>query len=188
MRIGPIYRKDKLNRTVTLRSAETEDAEALLRYIKITAGETPFLIREPDEVTLTLEQEQAFIRNKLESPRELLLIAEINGEHIGNCSVGSMGIYRRYAHRCDIAVALYRKYCNAGIGGLMLETALETAAEMGYEQAELEVVSSNRQAISLYRRFGFPKYGIFPGNMKYADGTYEDADWMMLELKKKDCE
>ena len=21
--------------------------------------------------------------------------------------------------------------------------------------------------------------------MKYADGTYEDADWMMLELKKK---
>ena len=100
VRIGPIYRKDKLNRTVTLRSAETEDAEALLRYIKITAGETPFLIREPDEVTLTLEQEQAFIRNKLESPGELLLIAEINGEHIGNCSVGSMGIYRRYAHRC----------------------------------------------------------------------------------------
>ena len=100
MRIGPIYRKDKLNRTVTLRSAETEDAEALLRYIKITAGETPFLIREPDEVTLTLEQEQAFIRNKLESPGELLLIAEINGEHIGNCSVGSMGIYRCYAHRC----------------------------------------------------------------------------------------
>lgn len=68
------------------------------------------------------------------------------------------------------------------------ETALETATEMGYEQAELEVVSSNRQAISLYRRFGFQKYGTFPGNMKYADGTYEDADWMMLELKKKDCE
>lgn len=38
------------------------------------------------------------------------------------------------------------------------------------------------------RRFGFQKYGTFPENMKYADGTYEDADWMMLELKKKNCE
>ncbi|GEM_PF-6822148 len=38
------------------------------------------------------------------------------------------------------------------------------------------------------RRFGFQKYGTFPGNMKYADGTYEDTDWMMLELKKKNCE
>jgi len=151
----------------------------LLRYMKVIAEETPFLIREPDEVKLTLEQEKSFIQSRAEDPRELLLIAEINGEHVGNCSVMSMGSYRRYAHRCEIAVALYQKYCNSGIGTMLLESALAVAKELGYEQAELEVISDNEQAVSLYEKLGFKKYGTFPKNMKYSDGTYADAYWMM---------
>ena len=53
---------------------------------------------------------------------------------------------------------------------------------MGYEQAELEVVSSNKNAIALYQKLGFQKYGTFPNNMRYSDGVYEDADWMMKKL------
>ncbi len=140
----------------------------MLRYMKVIAEETPFLIREPDEVKLTLEQEKSLIQSRAEDPRELLLIAEINGEHVGNCSVMSMGSYRRYAHRCEIAVALYQKYCNSGIGTMLLESALAVAKELGYEQA-----------VSLYEKLGFKKYGTFPKNMKYSDGTYADAYWMM---------
>ena len=140
----------------------------MLRYMKVIAEETPFLIREPDEVKLTLEQEKSLIQCRAEDPRELLLIAEINGEHVGNCSVMSMGSYRRYAHRCEIAVALYQKYCNSGIGTMLLESALAVAKELGYEQA-----------VSLYEKLGFKKYGTFPKNMKYSDGTYADAYWMM---------
>ncbi len=29
----------------------------------------------------------------------------------------------------------------------------------------------------------FEKYGTFPDNMKYADGSYMDAYWMMKKLK-----
>ena len=29
---------------------------------------------------------------------------------------------------------------------------------------------------------GFIKYGTFPSNMKYSDGTYASADWMMKKL------
>ena len=88
-----------------------DSAEALLRYLKVTSGETPFLIREPDEIKLTLEQEEAFIRSKMEEPGELLLIGEIDGKQVGNCSVMSMGSFKRYAHRCEIAIALYQEYC-----------------------------------------------------------------------------
>ena len=56
MKFEPVQKKDKLNRIVILRSADAEDGEALLRYMKVIAEETPFLIREPDEVKLTLEQ------------------------------------------------------------------------------------------------------------------------------------
>lgn len=174
--------KDKKGRDVLLRSAEEKDAEALIDYMKITAAETPFLLREPDEISLTIEQEQAFIKAKKNSENELLLIAEIGGRHIGNASLMSAGGFKRYRHRCEIAIALYQEYCGLGIGKAMLEMVLDIAKKSGYEQAELEVIANNKPAIALYEKLGFQKYGTFPDNMKYADGSYVDAYWMMKKL------
>jgi len=180
--MNAIIIKDKNGREITLRSAEEKDAESLIAYLKITSAETPFLIREPEEITLSIEQEQAFIRAKKNSENELLLIAETEGRHIGNCSLMSMGGYRRYSHRCDIAIALYQEYCGLGIGKAMLETVLELAEKAGYEQAELEVIADNKSAIALYEKLGFKIYGTFPDNMKYKDSSYADAYWMMKKL------
>lgn len=174
--------KDKKGRDVLLRSAEEKDAEALIDYMKITAVETPFLLREPDEISLTIEQEQAFIKAKKDSENELLLIAETGGRHIGNASLMSAGGFKRYRHRCEIAIALYQEYCGLGIGKAMLEMVLDIAKKAGYEQAELEVIANNKPAIALYEKLGFQKYGTFPDNMKYADGSYVDAYWMMKKL------
>lgn len=170
------------HRKIIFRSAREEDAETLIAYLKIISGETPFLIREPEEVTISLEQEQNFIREKEQAERELLLLAFENGNHIGNCSVSSIGNCSRYAHRCEIAIALYQKYCGCGIGRKLMEAALLKAEQAGYEQAELEAAVSNQGAIHLYESMGFQNYGRFPDNMKYKDGTYEDACWMMKKL------
>ena len=182
MRFGPIEVKDKLGRIIILRNAEVSDSENLIQYMKTTKAETPFLIREPNEFCLTLEQEAAFINRCINNERELMLIATINGEHIGNCSLMSVGTYRRYHHRCEVAIALYQKYCGIGIGKAMLETVLSVAKEFGYEQAELEVIRDNDNPIKLYETLGFNEYGTFPDNMKYVDGTYADAVWMMKKL------
>ena len=174
--------KDKLGRDIVLRNAEQSDAEDLIKYMKITAGETPFLLREPEEFSLSLEQEQKFIQERMNSPRELLLVATIDGQHIGSCSLMSVGAYRRCAHRCEIAIALYKKYCGTGIGRIMLKAALSAAKNAGYEQAELEVACGNTGAIGLYKSLGFKSFGTLPNNMKYADGQYADAQWMMKTL------
>ena len=50
------------------------------------------------------------------------------------------------------------------------------------EQLELEVVTENRRAISLYQKMGFRICGTLPDNMKYKDGTYADVYWMMRKL------
>ena len=94
----------------------------------------------------------------------------------------SIGPFKRYAHRCGIAIALYQEYCGCGIGKIMMQTVLDVAKKSGYEQAELEVISDNKGAIALYRNLGFEKYGSFPNNMRYSDGTYANADWMMKTL------
>ena len=116
MKFKPMKVRDKLGREIILRNAEVSDSAALIEYLKITTGETPYLIREPEEVTITLEQEEKFIESKLNDKKELMLIATIDGKHIGNCSLMSIAPYKRYAHRCEIAIALYQEYCGCGIG------------------------------------------------------------------------
>lgn len=65
----PIEATDRLGRTLILRNAEPEDATMLLEYLRKTSAETPFLLREPDEVKLTLEQEIKFIQRQKEAER-----------------------------------------------------------------------------------------------------------------------
>lgn len=170
------------NKKYILRSARAEDAPQLIAYLKQTAAESPYLLREPEEVTLTQEREQNFIRAKEQDERELMLLCFDADRHVGNCSVMAVSGLIRQAHRCGVAIALYREYCGRGIGRKMMEAALDRAKQMGYEQAELEVASSNQSAIRLYEKLGFKRYGVFPHNMKYKDGSYADCIWMMKEL------
>lgn len=182
MLFEPLKVMDKTGHEVILRNAEIGDAENLITYLKITASETPYLMREPDEVDLSVEQEQGFIQRMIDSDRELMLVAIIDGKHIGNCSLMGIGDYKRYRHRCDIAIALYQEYCGRGIGKMMLEVVLGIAKKLGYEQAELEVIADNKNAVTLYEKLGFEKYGHFPDNVKYENGRYADAYWMMKKL------
>lgn len=169
-------------RSCILRSAAVTDANDLIRYLKVTAGETPFLIREPDEISLTPEQEEHFIEGIVKEPRELMLIGTVAGEHVGNCSLMSLGNYERYAHRCSVAIALYQKYCGLGIGREMLKTVLTVAKQCGYEQAELEVVSTNTPAIRLYESLEFEIWGTQPHSVRYRDGSYADDHFMVKRL------
>ena len=182
MEFGEISIKDKLGRTVILRNARPEDSAALLEYLRTTSAETPYLIREPEEITITEQKEKQFIQAKIDAERELMLVAFIDGKHIGNCSLMSIAPYKRYCHRCDVAIALYKEYCGCGIGKAMLQTVLDVAKSIGYEQAELEVMAENKDAIAMYEKLEFEKFGTFPDNMKYADGSYMDAYWMMKKL------
>ena len=174
MRIEPIEIFDKQGRRVILRSACEDDAKDLIEYLKKTAKETPYLLREEDE--------KGFINMRLEMDKALMLVAYVDGKHVGNCSFSPVGPFRRFAHRCGMSIALYQEYWGCGIGSIMLETALRYAKEVGYEQVELEVVSSNTKAIKLYEKYGFKKYGTKPDNMKYSDGSYASMDWMMVKL------
>ena len=165
-----------------LRSPREEDAQALLDYLKTTYGETPYLLREPDEVISGIEQERAFIRASNEEPRSVMLLAEVEGQLAGLCSLRPVANVRRCRHRCDVAIALYRTFCGMGLGRRMLEELLCAAKELGYEQAELEVMEGNEAAIALYTKLGFEACGKRPNATKYADGSYTDEFLMVKRL------
>ena len=80
-------------REVLFRNATEEDAQILLDYLKVTCGETRYLVKEPHEITMTLEQEKEFINNSNDSDNSILLLGFLDGRHVGNCSL--MGHFLR---------------------------------------------------------------------------------------------
>ena len=79
---------------------------------------------------------------------------------------------------------MYKEYWGLGIGSALIELMSEKAVENGYEQMELEVVSSNERAIGLYKKMGFVKTGEIPDAMKFKDGTYYGLDIMVKNLRR----
>lgn len=186
MFVEPITRS--LNgHTLTLRCAEEEDAEKLLCYLKTTCGETPWLARGPEEVTMTVEEEKAFIRGQNESPVNLMLLAFVDGEHAGNASLMGFSM-ARYRHRAQLGVALYQKFTGRGVGTALLKELIAIARQKGLEQLELEVAAHNTGAVALYRKLGFEVCGTLPRNMKYPDGSYEDVLFMAKLLGEESAE
>lgn len=170
------------DKKILLRSANIEDAELLVDYLKTVCGETRFLLYDPDEIKYTAESEEEFINEKNTSEDSMLILAFVDGEYAGNCSFQPIGSSRRAKHRTDIGIALYQKYTGFGLGRLMLEQLLGKIKELGYEQAELTVVSGNDRAYHLYESLGFKECGRIPNANKYQDGSYADDIHMVKRL------
>ena len=177
-------------RTLTLKDGRTcilcptypEYAEQMIEYLKLTAEETPFLLRYPDEVNYTLEAEREILGNLLENETSVMMMALVDGKVAGNCSINGRGNKRRILHRCGLAIALKKEFWNLGIGTAMMEYLEELAKQIGYEQIELEVVDGNHMAKYLYERCGFVETGKNVRALKYDDGSYRDEIIMVKVL------
>ncbi|WDV47193.1 GNAT family N-acetyltransferase [Clostridiaceae bacterium M8S5] len=166
-----------------VRTAEESDSQALIDFLKIVDSETKFLAREPGEFNFTLEQEREFIAGMMKDDNRQLLIGEIDGIIVANCSVGIVVNNKRYLHRANMGISVRKKYWNKGIGKIMMNECIKWCKEKGIEQLELEVVTENSRAISLYKRLGFQEFGTKKNALKYSDGTYADEYYMILFLE-----
>ncbi len=172
----------KDGRKCTLRPVHPQDAAGMIEYLRIVSGETLFLLRNADEVTYTIEAEENILESKRNAPRELMMVAVVDGVIAGNCGIVGKGSQRRVHHRCGFAIALKQAYCDAGLGTAMMEYALSLAKDMGYEQIELEVVDGNARAKHLYEKMGFKETGRLLRSLKYDDGSYRDEICMVRLL------
>lgn len=59
---------------------------------------------------------------------------------------------------------------------------MKQAKANGFEQLELGVFEDNTEAIHIYEKFGFQKYGVQPRAFKLKDGTYRDEIIMVKML------
>jgi len=96
--------------------------------------------------------------------RNLLLVAEDKDANVAGYILAL--IHRREARIYSLGISpLYR---HRGIGSLLMERLLKELTEQGFSHTTLEVRSDSRDAIALYRRYGFE-------TVKTVKGFYKDG-------------
>ena len=172
----------KDGRTCILRPNGPDLAEEMITYLEKTSAETPFLLRNPDEVNFTLESEKEILGRLQEDPYAIMMAATVDGKVAGNGSINGIGDKTKIRHRCSLAIALYEEYWGLGIGTAMINYMTELAKEIGWHQVDLEVVAENEQAQALYKKCGFIESGRRHNALLFDDGTYHDEILMYKSL------
>ena len=179
------YRKTvtlKDGRTCVLRNATEEDAPAMMDMFVLTHGQTEFLTTYADEVTFTLDGEREYLRKHQENPREVELMAEVDGRIVGSAGVTCVRDVDKTRHRASFGISIDEAWWGLGIGRALTEACIECARAAGYVQLELGVVADNVRAVNLYKSVGFVEYGRNPKGFLTRDGRYQENLHMRLEL------
>ncbi len=172
--ISPKAFQAKTGQRVLVRTAEPDEAAAVLEFALAIAEEDAFSITQPDEFDVTEEEERHWIEQHMDDPGQIALVAEISDQIVGLLFFEN-GVRRRLAHRGMFYMSVGREHRSQGIGTALLETLLEWACESPIiEKVGLSVLSKNRRAIGLYEKLGFVAEGRRSREVKLAPGEYLD--------------
>jgi putative acetyltransferase len=73
--------------------------------------------------------------------------------------IGAYGLYFLDKQTCELRkMYLHSSYRGKGLGKLLLEDALLKARQIGFKKMTLETASVLKEAISLYKSYGFVEY------------------------------
>ena len=184
MQFSPKQITLKDGRIAILRSPEpVGDAAELVQYLYDTAADTEFVLRTPDEVSMTEEKEIGFLRWVVGSPDDCMILCEVDGRIAGNCHL-SFRTKAKVRHRCDVAIALRKAFWGQGIGTAMFEAMEDVArAREGVTVMELEFIEGNSRARGLYEKMGFRITGMHPDAIRQEDGKLLALYIMQKELE-----
>lgn len=166
----------------TLRNGTEQDGQALLDNFILTHAQTDFLVDYPDEITMTVEQEIQYLKEKAESENEIQILAEAGGSVVGTAGIWCVRNREKIRHRAGFGVAVDEAYWGLGIGRALTEACIECARAAGYRQLELDVLADNEKALALYRSLGFVEYGRNPRGINLRTSGYRELVLMRLEL------
>jgi RimJ/RimL family protein N-acetyltransferase len=164
------------------KTPEIQDAEKLLKYMKIVSEETNFLTRPAEDwENVAVENEEKWVSNNRNSDNVLLIACYVDDEIAGNCNI-TFSNDSKSSHRATVGIAICKKYWSLGIGSIMFEEILKVANDRDVEIVGLTVVEENERGIALYKKFGFETVGVIPKAYKLKDNTYQNLVHMQKYL------
>jgi ribosomal protein S18 acetylase RimI-like enzyme len=82
----------------------------------------------------------------------------------------------RAAHIANCAYVVARRAAGRGLGRRLCEHSLDEARRLGYRAMQFNyVVSTNDNAVALWKKLGFTVVGTIPQGFQHPDGRFVDA-------------
>lgn len=183
MLINDIWFELRDGRKALLTSPEEKYVDSTLDFLRISAGETDFITRYPEEFDeFTREGEKELFYQMNASNNDVMILCIVDGKVAGNCSI-QFKTSLKTKHRASVGIALLKEFWNLGIGTEMFKEMIRLAKDReNITQIELEFVEGNTRARALYEKMGFRIAGVLPNAIRLKDGTLLNEYVMTLEI------
>lgn len=159
-----------------IRAIRESDSEPFLLLGKALDEETQFMMLEPGERTLTVEEQTQRIKNVLSQDNQMIFVVEHENQLAG--FLGAFGgNYHRNRHSAYIVIGIRQEFAGQGIGKQLFETLEEWAVDHQLHRMELTVMCHNERATHLYQKMGYKTEGIKQDSL-WINGKYVDEYYM----------
>ena len=166
---------------IIVRPAGVEDAAALIEFLRVFQSEAHTGVLAPTRALPTQEQEVSWIRSFLEYESSHLLVA-CKGEDVVGILEFRGHRHPQMKHGGTLGTSLLPAVRGLGVGFQLMKTLFTWATvHPTLHRIELEVFSSNTQAIAFYERQGFVREGARQ-NAVVIEGKYQDIVLMARQV------
>jgi ribosomal protein S18 acetylase RimI-like enzyme len=146
--------RTKDGKRIAVRRATRRDIGGVVRLWQALADERKYVATE----TVTVEQKNRWAKS-VDDHGVLGALAEIEGELVGSLSLVRHRDSEKSKHVRNLAMGVAREYRGMGVGTALMDYAIRWARQRKVKKIVLSVFSTNRQAIALYKKFGFTSEG-----------------------------
>ena len=161
---------------ITIREIREGDAQNFLQLCRRLDEETQFMLLEPGERRITVEEQRQRIVALLAHKHQTILVAENESQLVGYlAAIGSD--YRRNRHSVYLGTGIRQAFTGQGIGTQLFMALEQWARERDLHRLELTVMVHNERAIGLYKKMGFEIEGVKRHSL-VVKGAYVDEYYM----------
>jgi RimJ/RimL family protein N-acetyltransferase len=166
-----------------IRSIQSADAGQFLDLCKKLDEETQFMMLEPGERMMTVEEQRDQLERLLARENQIIFVAEHDGQLLGYLGAYG-GEFHRNRHSAYIVIGILQAFTGQGTGSQLFTVLEQWARQHAIHRLELTVMTHNEAGIALYRRRGFEIEGVKKHSL-LVGGRYVDEYYMARLLEKK---
>jgi RimJ/RimL family protein N-acetyltransferase len=161
---------------MNIRAIRESDSEQFLLLGKALDEETQFMMLEPGERTLTIEEQTQRIKSVLAQDNQMIFVVEREDQLVG--FLGAFGgTYRRNRHSAYIVIGIRQFFAGRGIGKQLFEVLETWAVDHELHRLELTVMCHNERAVHLYQKMGYKIEGVKKDSL-WINGRYVDEYYL----------
>lgn len=171
----------------TIRALEKGDALGFIRYESVLSKERAEdadfgqMSEKKPPSTRALKKWFSSLYLSVSEGDTVAYVAEMDGRLVGLCSVMRRKKFRETLHVGELGIDVIKEHRSKGFGSALIRKVLEKS-KGNFEIIEaVDIFSTNKVAIRLYKKFGFKKCGVMPRHIKKGN-KYIDEVLMSLML------